>query len=352
MSLAVAVSGGTDSLYALVALRERFGASALIAVHARFREQVDEAVEAALAARCEELGVGFHLLDVRKRFAELVMRPFAEAYGRGETPNPCALCNRRVKFGLLLDEVRKMGAERLATGHYAALVEHPRYGLALRRGEDPGKDQSYFLALTPKERLAAALFPLGNLRKEEVRHRLAKLGISVPEPRESQEICFVPGDDYRAFLRGAGVRLPAGGPMIVGDGLVVGHHGGLWRYTEGQRRGLGVAWSEPLYVIGKDRPRNALLLGTAAELPVSGCVAADLNLPVPPELWPNDVRVRTRYRQAAVPADVRVQGADPSSARMLIRFHEPQLPSAPGQIAAVFDAEGCLLAGGVIRKDG
>ena len=139
--------------------------------------------------------------------------------------------------------------------------------------------------------------------------------------------------------------------MVTGEGLVVGRHQGLWQYTEGQRRGLGVSWTEPLYVVGKDRARNALLLGTAAELKVGRCVAAEINLLVPPELWPNDLFVRIRYRQSAVPADVRIQEPASASARMLIRFHTPQLPAAPGQIAVVYDAEGCVLAGAVLRKD-
>ena len=160
----------------------------------------------------------------------------------------------------------------------------------------------------------------------------------------------MPDDDYRAFLKGIGVRLPAGGPMVLLDGHVVGRHGGLWQYTEGQRRGLGVSWTEPLYVIGKDRSRNALLLGTADELPVNACAAGELNFLVPPELWPHELRVRTRYRQKAVPADIRLVGGGESgmdaTARMLIRFHQPQLPSAPGQLAAVFDEHGHVLAGG------
>lgn len=348
MSVAVAVSGGMDSLYALLVLRERAGSSAVTAIHARLCPHPDREVERNLAEFCHELGIGFHLLDLRDRFRELVIRPFADAYARGETPNPCARCNRWVKFGLILEHARKLGAERVATGHYAVLEEHAEYGSALRRGVDSAKDQSYFLALTPVDRLAAALFPLGAVCKRQVREELEKRNIAVPIPRESQEVCFVP-DDYRAFLRETEVRLPGGGPMILGEGLVVGRHHGLWQYTEGQRRGLGVAWSEPLYVIGKDRSRNALLLGTAAELEVGSCVASDVNLLVPVNRWPNELFVRTRYRQSAVPADVLIQGKA-ASARMLIRFHTPQLPSAPGQVAAVFDADGYVLAGGIICR--
>ena len=359
MTIAVAVSGGTDSLYALASLCRRSADPArdVIALHARFRDPSPENDPVPeLETRCLELGVALHVLDLREAFASLIIRPFVETYVSGRTPNPCVRCNALVKFGLLLDEARRLGAEKIATGHYVRLEAHPRYGLALRQGEDETKDQSYFLALTPMDRLRNAVFPLGGTCKNVVRDQLREWGLPVPLPGESQEICFIPDDDYRAFLKASGVRLPAGGPMVLEDGLVVGRHGGLWQYTEGQRRGLGVSWKEPLYVIGKDRSRNTLLLGTAAELPVSGCVADELNFLVPPALWPNELRVRVRYRQKALPADVHLVGGGPdgmdATARMLVRFHAPQLPYAPGQLVAVFDEQGCVLAGGVIRKDG
>lgn len=358
MSIAVAVSGGADSLYALTSLQEarkRNAGEEVFAIHARFRDVAPDADPVPMLQKwCREADIVLHIADLREAFSECIVRPFGEAYARGETPNPCVWCNVRMKFGLLWDEARKLGAERIATGHYAALVEHPRYGLALRQGVDVEKDQSYFLALTPLERLRNAFFPLKESCKSDIVSRLEAGGFVLPH--ESQEICFVPKDDYRAFLKEQGIRLPGPGPMIVGDGLVVGRHDGLWQYTEGQRRGLGVSWKEPLYVIGKNRARNALLLGTAAELAVSGCVAGELNLLVPPAMWPNELRVRIRYRQKAVPADVRLVGGGPdgteASARMLVRFHTPQLPSAPGQLVAVFDEHGYVLAGGVILKDG
>ena len=354
MTIAVAVSGGADSLYALASLHRLYPGQ-LIAFHARLKEvSAEDDPVPALAVRCAELGVPFHVLALQDTFSRLVMRPFAEAYAHGETPNPCVRCNALVKFGLWLDEARRLGADKLATGHYVSLVEHPVYGMSLHQGADPSKDQSYFLALTPMERLRHAVFPLAAIRKAEVRQTLADWGLEVPIPKESQEICFVPGDDYRAFLKNTGVRLPAGGPMVLMDGHVVGRHGGLWQYTEGQRRGLGVSWTEPLYVIGKDRSRNALLLGTAAELSVDGCVADRLNFLVPPALWPHELRVRTRYRQVAVPADVRLVGGGDDgmdgTAKMLVRFHQPQLPSAPGQLAAVYDEYGHVLAGGLLTR--
>ena len=281
MTIAVAVSGGADSLYAMASLQREYPGQ-VIAFHALQKETLpeDDPVP-GLEASCRALGVPLHILDLQEAFFRQIVRPFAESYAHGETPNPCVRCNALVKFGLWMDEARKLGADRLATGHYVSLAEHPRYGMALHQGADEAKDQSYFLALTPISRLKNAVFPLARVRKGEVRAALVEWGLSVPLPRESQEICFVPDDDYRAFLKGIGVRLPAGGPMVLLDGHVVGRHGGLWQYTEGQRRGLGVSWTEPLYVIGKDRSRNALLLGTADELPVNACAAGELNFLVP-----------------------------------------------------------------------
>ena len=281
MTIAVAVSGGADSLYAMASLQREYPGQ-VIAFHALQKETSpeDDPVP-GLEASCRALGVPLHILDLQEAFFRQIVRPFAESYAHGETPNPCVRCNALVKFGLWMDEARKLGADRLATGHYVSLAEHPRYGMALHQGADEAKDQSYFLALTPISRLKNAVFPLARVRKSEVRAALAEWGLSVPLPRESQEICFVPDDDYRAFLKGIGVRLPAGGPMVLLDGHVVGRHGGLWQYTEGQRRGLGVSWTEPLYVIGKERSRNALLLGTADELPVNACAAGAH--PVSPE---------------------------------------------------------------------
>ncbi len=355
MTIAVAVSGGADSLYALASLHREYPGQ-VIAFHAHLKDALpEEDPVPGLSALCAGMGIPFHVIDLREAFFHRVIRPFAEGYARGETPNPCVRCNALVKFGLWMDEARKLGADKIATGHYVSLVDHPRYGMALHQGADEAKDQSYFLALTPIERLRNAVFPLAQIRKSEVRAALEAWGLPVPIPRESQEICFVPNDDYRSFLRETGVRLPAGGgPMVLVDGHVVGRHNGLWQYTEGQRRGLGVSWAEPLYVIGKDRSRNALVLGTAAELPVNGCAAGQLNFLVPPAQWPHELRVRTRYRQKAVPADVRLVGGGESgmdgTAKMLIRFHQPQLPSAPGQLAAVFDEHGHVLAGGILTS--
>ncbi|MDO9082083.1 MAG: tRNA-specific 2-thiouridylase [Humidesulfovibrio sp.] len=346
MSIAVAVSGGGDSLASLLALRDadREVGHEVLALHGLFLPQPDQTAAKGLAEACARLGVPLHLLDLRAEFERLVAAPFASEYLAGRTPNPCARCNAAMKFGLLLDRALDLGAEKLATGHFAQSGPHPAYGWALSRGADPVKDQSYFLSLTPQERLRRALFPLALLRKAEVRADLDARGIAVPLPVESQEICFVPGDDYRAFLAGRCAELPGGGPAELPDGTVVGAHQGLWRSTIGQRRGLGISYGEPLYVLDKDMERNVLVVAPLAALMADGFAAGEVNLLVDPALWPESVLVQTRYREAAKPARVELTGG----AALRVRFNEPELRPAPGQVAAVYDSGGVVLAGAVV----
>ncbi|MDD3313726.1 tRNA 2-thiouridine(34) synthase MnmA [Pseudodesulfovibrio sp.] len=343
MTVAVAVSGGMDSLLALALLRER--GLGLVAVHGRFLPSPEggEDAVAKLAGTCAAMGVPFHAPDLRGAFEDRVVSPFVEGYRHGLTPNPCALCNPRMKFGALFDFARSLGADGLATGHYVRMEERPGLGLALVRGADRAKDQSYFLSLVPVELLRAAQFPLGDVRKRDVPALLAARGLTPPLPTESQEICFVPNDDYHAFLQGRGL-MPGPGPIVLEDGRVIGRHRGLWRHTEGQRRGLGVAWTEPLYVLDKDMAVNALVVGPKSSLEAAGCVAGEANVMVPPEAWPEAVLVQTRYRQQARPARVRLDGD-----RLVCRFLSPQGRPTPGQVLAVYTEDGAVLAGGVIE---
>lgn len=342
MPIAVAMSGGTDSLFALVLLKEQ--GQEVFGLHARFLPPPKGADPApAIEAACRRLGVGFHVVDLRAAFEENVIIPFVEEYMTGRTPNPCAHCNAAMKFGLLADAAQAVGADRIATGHYARLARHPQWGTMLQRGTDPKKDQSYFLSLVPRHRLERAVFPLGNWTKEAVKEELARRNMVPPLPSESQEICFVPGDDYRAFLRSRKVPLPGPGPIVTTTGRKIGSHQGLWQYTEGQRKGLGIAWSEPLYVVDKDMESNVLLVGTREDLSISGCLADEVNLLLPYADWPAEVLARTRYRQQAEPARVELRNNT-----LHIHFRQKQTPPARGQVAAIFDGDQHVLAGGVI----
>jgi tRNA-specific 2-thiouridylase len=334
MSIAVAVSGGLDSLLALILLQER--GSQVLAVHGRFLDADQSG--AALERICRGLGVPFLELDLRSDFEERVIAPFVHAYLAGDTPNPCAACNPGMKFGLLFDAARERGAEFLATGHYVRLEQG-----RLLRGVDAAKDQSYFLSLVPLDRLERAVFPLGGLTKAAARAELARRGLTPPLSRESQEICFVPHDDYRAFLESRGLDLPGAGPVLLSDGRKIGQHRGLWRHTQGQRKGLGLSWPEPLYVLDKDPARNAVVVGPRSELAAWGCSVDRVNRLAPQDAWPETVLVQTRYRQKAKPARFAARGQG-----LALTFLEPQTRPTPGQIAALYTAEGQVLGGGII----
>jgi tRNA-specific 2-thiouridylase len=339
MTIAVAVSGGMDSLLALALLHEQ--GHAVLALHAHFLapDERQKRLAEALGGLCREMGVVFHAVDLSARFRELVTLPFMAAYVSGLTPNPCAGCNRDMKFGLLFEEAAKLGAGRIATGHYARTLGHGE----LLRGADPAKDQSYFLTLTPPEALARAVFPLGEWRKADVPAALAARGLAPPLPSESQEVCFIPGDDYRAFLEAHVADLPGQGPVVLPDGRKIGRHQGLWRYTIGQRKGIGIAWSEPLYVLDKRAEENALVVGPKSGLDALHCRAGQVNFLVPPGEWPQAVLAQTCYRQRPKPAHAQIMGTD-----IALTFESPVPRPTPGQVAAVFDGSGRALAGGII----
>ena len=352
MKIAVAVSGGMDSLCALLALRE--AGHEVVALHALFVDPPREGgAVPGLRSLCAKLGIALQVEDLRAAFRREVIAPFVRAHVRARTPNPCALCNRSMKFGALLDAALRpicmggSGADAIATGHYAALKVHPVYGHTLKAGEDFSKDQSYFLALVSPERLRHCVFPLADKRKDQLRSWLEGQNHAVPVPGESQEICFVPRDDHRAFLQGTGVELPGPGPVLLraadGSEREIARHRGLWQYTEGQRKGLGIAWTEPLYVLARDRERNALIVCVKAGLDARERRAEQVNIMTPPEFWPARLFARVRYRQRPAPARVEfVDGV------MRIFFETAQQPPAPGQVAVIYDEQGFVLAGGVI----
>ncbi len=343
MTIAIAVSGGADSLFSLALLREQ--TSDLLAIHAFFLPPTarDKEKARALEQQCKPLDIPLFTVDLSAPFEEKVIRPFVAAYLKGRTPNPCAWCNRRIKFGMLLDAAADQGAHTLATGHYARIMPAPE-GPALFRGEDPLKDQSYFLSLVPSHVWPRVLFPLGTWRKRDVLPELPLRGLAPVDEDESQEICFIP-DDYRTFLQQRGVRLPGPGPVTTREGKILGTHKGLWRYTQGQRRGLGIAYEYPLYVLGKDRKTNRLIVGCQEELWAAGCEATRINLQVPPDHWPDTLLVQTRYRQKAGRAEVKRAGDT-----LHVTFIDRQEAPTPGQILAVYAPSGRLLAGGVITR--
>lgn len=341
--VAVALSGGMDSLYSLLSLME--SGAEVFALHALFLPpylrppDAPEALE-RLRASAASLGVALHVADLAAAFEDKVIRPFAESYLAGKTPNPCAHCNPSMKFGLLMDEAARLGAAHIATGHYVKRVDEGAGADAagIYAADDESKDQSYFLALTPPASLQRAIFPLARCKKSAIAAELARRKIEVPQKGESQEICFITDNDYRTFLRDYAARkgfaLGGPGPARLPDGKELARHNGLWAYTQGQRRGLGIAWEEPLYVLGKDIAQNALIVGPKSCFGREVCLCGPPNCFVPPEEWPETVLAKTRYRQALAPARAEFCA---SGLRLEFLDDEKRAPAAPGQIAALYE---------------
>ena len=299
----------------------------------------------------EHLGIPYYVVNYQDQFEQAVVQPFVRAYLDGRTPVPCTLCNNHLKFDQLLRTARQIGAERLATGHYARLRFNPTSGrYELLRAVDASKDQSYFLWGLTQEQMAATLFPLGHRTKAEVRELAAQLRLPVAHKPESQEICFVPSGDYVAFIEtylGAqeGKRIGEEGEIVTTDGRVVGRHQGLHRYTVGQRRGLGLATGAPLYVVAIDRATNRLIVGENDAVRRDTCEVEGVNwIALARPARPVSAQVKIRHQHD--PAEATIEPGPDGTAR--IRFRIPQRAITPGQ-AAVFYQDDLVLGGGWIR---
>jgi tRNA-specific 2-thiouridylase len=288
-----------------------------------------------LAARetCHRLGIPHVTVDLREEFRRAVVDPFVRGYARGETPNPCIRCNGSFRFAELLGFARRAGAARLATGHYARVVDH-RGRRLLARAADERKDQSYMLGRVDPALLDRVAFPLGEQTKEDTRAEAARAGLAVARRAESQEACFLAGDDYRAFLGRHGVGAKAGS-IVDESGSEIGRHEGFWRFTPGQRRGLGVAAQEPLYALRSDARTNTVVVGPRAslartELTASGHLYVEVR----------DVQVKLRYRSPAVAARVsEIAGG------FALLLDEPAYGVAAGQAAVLYEADAVVGAG-------
>src|SRR5437867_3923437 len=299
---AVAMSGGVDSAVALLrSLPDAIGVTLRLWLDpdGPDAERACCSPEAVIAARetCHALGVPHVTLDLREDFRRAVVEPFVRGYERGETPNPCMRCNGAFRFGRLLAFTRHAGADVLATGHYARIVEHRGQRL-LARAADPDKDQSYMLARLDPATLAHIAFPLGGQTKAETRAEAERAGLAVARRGESQEACFLAGDDYRAFLERRGLDAREGA-IVDEDGRELGRHAGHWRFTPGQRRGLGVAAPQALYALRSDARTNTVVVGPRSSLARTTVDASGrLYLPV------QHVHAKLRYRSDGVPARV------------------------------------------------
>ena len=345
------MSGGVDSSAAAVLLRDaRYDVhglhlSLLGALPLPAGSGGSDGRDAAAVAAA--LGIPFYEADLSDRFRQTVAAYFIREYEAGRTPNPCVFCNREIKFGAMWDTARALGAEYLATGHYARIRRDARSGRwILQRGADRAKDQSYFLCRLTQEQLSHTLFPLGGLTKPQVRELAEARGLPTARKRDSQDICFVPDGDYAGLIaRCVGHDSPVG-PFLGPDGRVLGQHRGFVRYTKGQHKGLGLAVGPPLYVLEKDPAACAIRLGHNEELFTMEVVAGDWNwISIPALTAPMTVTVKTRYSQREAEAV-----AEPlSGGQVRLRFREPQRAVTPGQFVVLYDGD-AVVGGGVILE--
>ena len=304
-------------------------------------------------AVCAKLGIPFYLLNFETEFKTRVVDYFVESYARGVTPNPCLECNRALKFGVLLDKARAFGANYLATGHYARVRE--RAGkFELLRGVDANKDQSYALCLLNQTQLARLLFPLGEHTKDQTREIARKFGLRVSEKVESQDLCFVAEGDYRDFLRRNVPNALQPGDIVDTRGNVLARHAGLANYTIGQRKGLGIAVGEPLFVVALDAAHNRVVVGRAEELGKRELIAGAVNwIAGQPPRGETRVTAKIRYRASEVPATIYpysspILTSSEEGVGVRVQFDTPMRDITPGQAVVFYEGEVCL-GGGIIQ---
>jgi len=368
-TVAVAMSGGVDSSTVAAMLSERgipvIGLTMQLWNQRRLPQllgdgprqhrccSLDDVYDARRVA--EHFGIPYYVINFEREFEESVVRPFVEDYLAGRTPIPCTHCNNGVKFEQLLATSRQIGAERIATGHYARVWQNPDTGrYELLRAVDESKDQSYFLFGLTQDQLSRAEFPLGEFSKQEVREIARRLAVPVAEKPESQEICFVPSGNYVRFIesyldeQGSAPSSVRGEPgeIVSTDGEVIGRHNGLHNFTVGQRKGLGFAAGRPMYVVALDPESNRVIVGEDAELRRATCDVRDVNW-IAFATLDAPVRAHVRIRNRHEPAEAEIAPLDATSAR--VTFDEPQRAITPGQ-AAVFYSGDRVLGGGWIAR--
>jgi tRNA-specific 2-thiouridylase len=366
-TIAVAMSGGVDS--STVAAMLAHEGDAVVGLTLQLWDQTRLAgkhgiPDAPKAGRCcslddvydarrvaEHLKIPYYVVNQQERFESDVVRPFVAEYLAGRTPIPCSLCNNHLKFDQLLKTAQSIGAGRIATGHYAINEYDDRRGRwILKRAADSGKDQTYFLFGLTQEQLAHTLFPLGRMTKTEVREAARQHGLALAEKPDSQEICFIPGGDYKqfltAYLEEQGERLPeTAGELVASDGEVLGQHEGIFNFTVGQRKGLGVSSPSPLYVLQIDPITHRITLGADEELATRTLRARGLNWISVAELTgPMRVRVKIRHRHEPAWATLEPAGKD----EVLATFDEPQRAVTPGQSAVFYDGDEVMGGGWIV----
>ncbi len=352
-TVAVAMSGGVDSSVAALILKQQGYRVIGLTVQLWPRDRKPglkptccgiDAIDDAKAV-AYKLGILHYVVDFRDLFAEKVIADFCHQYTIGRTPNPCIRCNQYIKFGALLEKARELEAQFIATGHYSRVERDGAGVYHLKKGVDPKKDQSYFLYCLSQAQLSQTLMPVGGMTKSETRRMAAEAGLPVANKRESQEICFVTDDDYGRFVQEYTGIKPEPGPVLDTSGKILGRHNGIIHYTVGQRRGMGIAANERLYVVAIDAGRNEIVVGRRGDLYRSTLTACGLNwTSAPPPDKPLRVEARIRHRQPPAPATIIPVAPD----KVQVAFDAPQAAITPGQ-AVVFYGGDEVVGGGTIE---
>ena len=340
--VAVAMSGGIDSSVTAALLKER--GFELVGLTMQMRDAASNAKKIA-----DKLGIPHYTLNLRDIFREQVIANFCEEYARGRTPNPCIRCNRYIKFGALLQKAKEMGASFIATGHYARIEyskEKKKY--ILKKAVDPQKDQSYFLYTMTQDQLKHTLTPLGEFTKNDIKKKAQELGLTIAGKNESQEICFIPNNNYVEFLKNYIPEAFRAGPILNKKGDIIGEHKGIPCYTIGQREGLGISHKEPLYIIAIDHRKNALVVGKKKETYQTEVYAGNINYIGLKNLTsPFKVKAKVRYLHKESEAVIEPLN---NGSSIRLKFTEPQFAVTPGQ-AVVFYEEDTVIGGGTIERN-
>jgi tRNA-specific 2-thiouridylase len=337
------MSGGVDSSVAAALLKK--AGHTVTGVTMNITEDSRSATDAADIAR--RLGIPHRAIDLREIFTRRIIDYFCGEYEAGRTPNPCVLCNRYIKFEALWEEAEKAGADFFATGHYARIEKDNNGRYILKKGRDKTKDQSYFLCQLTQEQLGRTIFPVGDLTKDEVKKLAADMGLPTITRPESQEICFIPDNDHARFLEKYLPESKRTGPIRDKEGRTLGQHQGIATYTIGQRKGLGIAAAEPLYVIGIEAEQNTVIAGTREQTYGRELIAGGLNwIAIPAPERPLKVKAKIRSRHTEAEATVTPRGDN----TVHVAFAEPQAAITPGQAIVFYDGDKVMGGGPIIKR--